>query len=76
LRIADDNKKLFEHLFNEKLIPSWVFRMHFSENKTERRFLRLIHNPKSYFIRFLPKKVKGYEGIDFDINKLKKILEQ
>ena len=76
-RIGKDNKNLFLHLLEKNLIPEWNYRMCFSDSKTERRLLRLIHYPQSYLKRiFSLNSVKGYEGIDFDINKLKKILEQ
>ena len=76
-RIRNDNKNLFVHLLEKNLIPTWNYKLLFSDSKTERRLLRLIHYPQSYLRKVFSKnEVKGYEDIECDINKLKKILEQ
>ena len=75
-RLSEDIRNTFTHIFNDGLISEWLYKMHFSENKTESRILRIIHAPNSCFFKFFKPSVKGYDGIDFDLNELRMILMQ
>lgn len=68
---------MFAHLLEMNLIPKWNYKILFSEKKIERRILRILHNPQSFFRKlFAANKVKGYENNNCNINKLIEILEQ
>lgn len=71
-----ENNHLFYWLAKTKLITNWNYKMHFSSSRTERRLLRLIHDPYSYILKlFFSNKVIGYENNNCDIMKLKKIFK-
>lgn len=72
--IEQEKHNIYEFLKNKKIIHSWIYKIHYLNNKHIKRLLRLIFFPESFFYRF-SKENKGYESINCDINELYHILQ-
>ena len=76
-RVRNDSRNLCKYLIGKGLLPKWNYRMNFSEKLSTRRFFRMIHAPQTYIAKlFKLNLIRGYECINFNVNKLEKILEK
>ena len=70
-----ENESLFFYLMERRIIPEWMYKIHYATNKWEGRVLRLTHCPQLLFRRFVPRNViKGYKKLRYDVCELEKLL--
>lgn len=76
--LHEDNKNTFRLLEEKRLIPHWLDELHYSDNKIKRLLIRLMHDPASFVLRFVPRKrrisLKGWGTAVCDSESLKEIL--
>lgn len=75
----EDSKNVFLLLKEKRLIPYWLYELHYSDNKIKRLFILLFYAPMEFAWRCIPRKyrlwLKGWNKKTCNIDKLKKILD-